>query len=75
MAWQRDLAALIKGLEKVGQALAQTQQKEIARKWNNSSIRTAVKTASVRVEENVSNIITKPPDLKVTKTIYVYPVH
>ena len=64
MSWQSDLLALLKGLEKVGQSLAKHQQKEVARQWRNSSIRTAVQSTSTKMEEAVSDVITKP-DIKV----------
>lgn len=66
MAWQRDLVAVVRGFEKVAQALGKHQEKELSRHWRNSSMRTAFKGAGVRTEEKFSNAIIKQENVVVS---------
>ena len=59
MSWSRDLAAVLRGLEKVAQAAAVHQQQEFARVWANSSIRSAVKGVGNKAEEVLSDTVLK----------------
>ena len=68
MAWQRDLVAVLRGLDKISRAVAQHQQSEVARQWKNSTVRTAVQGGASKLEEKVSDALLKQ---SITKVSYV----
>lgn len=55
MAGRGDLAGFLKGLGLIRQALTETQGKELKHAWNNSSLKSAVKQAGAKIQENLSN--------------------
>ena len=74
MSWGQDIAAMLRGLEKVGQALSQHQQREFARRWQNSSIRAAAQDANNRVEEKMSDAIVRQDEstIKVRMWCFIF---
>lgn len=66
MSRYSDMVAVVRGLEAVVRALTAHQQAEMTRIWRNSSVRSAVETASTRVEDAVSDSLTGPQNLPVS---------
>ena len=65
MSRSADLLAVIRGLQKVSRALVNYQEKEIARRWANSSLRTTVDKAGSRTEDLISDAIVNRAKIKV----------
>ena len=63
MSWLNDVAALIRGIDRVNRALVCRQQKKLQCIWQNSSLRPVARAVCTRLEETVSCAITKcgPP--------------
>ena len=59
MSRSADLVALLRGLDKVRQALVVTQQGEMSRAWQNSSVRAAVQGVGLKAEERISDAVLK----------------
>lgn len=54
MAGRSDLAGFLKGLNLIRMALAETQGKEMRHAWSNSSVKSAAKQITTKLEENLS---------------------
>ena len=67
MSRSSDLRAFLKGLEKVVRAVADHQEKELSRKWANSSIRSATQQMGTQAEEIISDAVVKQASLQVNK--------
>jgi hypothetical protein len=53
-----DVIGVLRGLQKVNRALICQQLRELQAIWNNSSIRPAVRSCSIRLEETTSDLLT-----------------
>ena len=71
MSRSADLRAFLKGLEKVVRAVADHQEKELSRKWANSSVRSATEKIGTRTEEVVSDVVVKQASVEVNLTFYL----
>ena len=67
MSRSSDLRAFLKGLEKVVRAVADHQEKELSRKWPNSSIRSASQQMGTQAEEIISDAVVKQASVQVKK--------
>ena len=65
MSRSGELRAFLKGLEKIFRAVADHQEKELSRKWANSSVRSATEKFGVRTEEVVSEVVQKQASVEV----------
>ena len=65
MAWSSDVFAMMRGLEKVMQALATHQRAECSRLWLNSSVRSAVHDMSSTMEDKISDVLVRQDTAKV----------
>ena len=61
-----ELRAFVKGLEKVFRAVVDHQEKELSRKWANSSVRTASEKMGTRAEEVFSDVVVKQASVQVS---------
>ena len=59
--------AVMRGLEKVAQAIATHQQAECSRIWLNSSVRSVVHDACNQMEDRFSDVLVRPDVVKVIK--------
>ena len=58
-----DATGMLRGLQLVGRASANHQQKELGRIWKNSSVKEGLEKVGVRTEEKFSECLTKPDKL------------
>ena len=67
MSRSSDLRAFLKGLRKVARAVVDHQEKELSRKWANSSIRSATQQMGTQAEEMVSDAVVKQGSMQVKR--------
>ncbi len=65
MSRSAEVMAFVRGLEKVARAMATHQEKEIARKWANSSVKVMTDQAFTKAEERVSDAVVKQESVQV----------
>ena len=66
MSRSAELRSFLKGLEKVVRAVADHKEKELSRKWANSSVRAATEKIGTRAEEVFSDVVVKQASVQVS---------
>ena len=69
MAGKNDLAGLLRGLDLIRKALADSQGKELRHMWENSSLKSAAEGVGAKVQENI-NKGTPVSDLSVSDNAF-----
>lgn len=70
MSWLTDLTAVLRGVERVNEALLSHQRKEIQKFWKNSSLRSASLNVCQTIEDKISDFMVQDTDGQVIQTIY-----
>ena len=63
MSWVSDLAAIVRGLQRVNRAFLCQRQDELHCFWSNSSLRPVARSICDQVEDVISNVMLKQSPL------------
>jgi len=55
MSGKGDIAAMLRGLNMIRQALVESKGKEVKHAWENSSMKTAAKQAGIKLQDSLAN--------------------